>query len=142
MEGQKVNHPLHYGGANGIEAIDAIEAAMGFSGVLHFCQGNALKYLFRAGVKPDNSAIQDFRKARWYINKAIEMLEREEGFYREKDLLSEDREDAYSVCCILNTNIAVTQPMPEQDIVEHLEQRLAECNLGWSVDNVSIIKHE
>ena len=53
---QEVNHPSHYKGNNGIEAIDAIEAALGFDGVLHFCHGNAIKYLFRAGNKEGNPA--------------------------------------------------------------------------------------
>ena len=41
-----VNHPSHYKGENGIECIDAMEAAFGKEAVANFCQCNAFKYLF------------------------------------------------------------------------------------------------
>lgn len=62
-----VNHPEHYRG-NGIESIQVIEA---FN--LGFCLGNAIKYILRAGKKGD--AMQDLRKAVWYLNREIEHLE-------------------------------------------------------------------
>lgn len=66
-----VEHPPHYS-AGGVEAIDVIEALGHGHG---FCVGNALKYLWRAGRKsPD--ALEDLKKARWYIHRAIEALER------------------------------------------------------------------
>lgn len=36
---------------------------------LGFCVGNAIKYLWRAGLKGD--ALDDLRKARWYIDREI-----------------------------------------------------------------------
>ena len=42
----------------------------------NFCIGNAIKYLWRAGLKGD--AIEDLRKAAWYINNEINRLERNE----------------------------------------------------------------
>jgi hypothetical protein len=60
-----VNHPPHYTEhPSGIECIQVTEH-------LSFCVGNAIKYLWRADLKhPD--AIQDLKKAVWYINREIE----------------------------------------------------------------------
>lgn len=61
-------NPAHYR-SGGLEAIDVIEK---FD--LGFCQGNALKYILRAGRKTDD-ARTDLRKAAWYIERAIAQLE-------------------------------------------------------------------
>lgn len=63
-----VSHPPHYS-ANGIEAIDVIEA---FELGHHI--GDAVAYLLRADRKGD--AIQDFKKAVFYINREIALRER------------------------------------------------------------------
>lgn len=65
-----VNHPAHYGGAdNPYEAIKVIEAwGLGFN------LGNAAKYISRAGKKGD--ALDDLRKASWYLHREIENLTR------------------------------------------------------------------
>ena len=62
-----VNHPEHYQTDNGIECIDAIEAALTPEEFRGFCKGNALKYIWRAGRK--GSALEDCRKAGWYVEK-------------------------------------------------------------------------
>ena len=72
---EQVNHPSHYN-QGGIECIDAMEAALGTDRTIAFCHGNAFKYLWRAGSKADNPASQDFKKARWYVDKAIELIEK------------------------------------------------------------------
>lgn len=65
---EAVDHPLHYGGAdNPYEAIKVIEAWD-----LDFCLGNTLKYIARAGKKRDVAALEDLRKARWYLDRAIQ----------------------------------------------------------------------
>jgi hypothetical protein len=58
-----VNHPEHYK-VGGIETIDFIEAKM-----LDYNLGNAVKYISRADHK--GNRIQDLKKARWYIDRAI-----------------------------------------------------------------------
>jgi hypothetical protein len=65
-----INSPPHYN-AVGIEAIDAIEAALEdtFPGYLH---GNAMKYLYRCRYK--GHQVEDLMKARWYINRLIDHL--------------------------------------------------------------------
>lgn len=69
-----VNHPPHYQ-ADGIECIDAIRAALGLDGFVAYCRGNAIKYSWRAGKKGD--AVQDLRKASWYLNRAADELTKE-----------------------------------------------------------------
>ena len=40
---------------------------------MNFCIGNAMKYLWRAGLKGD--AIEDLHKAAWYVSREISRLE-------------------------------------------------------------------
>lgn len=63
-----VHSPDHYQG-DGIEAIEVIE---GFGCCYHL--GNALKYILRCHKK--GAAIQDLRKAIWYLNREIGLLEK------------------------------------------------------------------
>ena len=65
-----VNHPPHYA-SGAVECIDAIHAALGDDGLVAYCRGNAIKYLWRTGKKGD--AVQDLEKAVWYIQKAVEV---------------------------------------------------------------------
>lgn len=61
-----VNHPKHYtSNPSGIECIQVTEH-------MTFCVGNAVKYLWRAGLKGD--ALEDLKKAKWYIEREIERL--------------------------------------------------------------------
>lgn len=62
-----VNHPSHYC-AGDIECIDAIASALGHDGLVAFCRGSAVKYLWRAGRKGDMG--EDLRKAAWYCERA------------------------------------------------------------------------
>lgn len=71
-EVDNVNHPPHYGGDSTYEAIKVIEAWG-----LDFCLGNAVKYISRAGKKGD--ALDDLKKARWYIDRLIARMEKSGG---------------------------------------------------------------
>lgn len=71
MSEETINHPAHYGGANNpYEAIKVIEAWC-----LGFCLGNTVKYISRAGRKPNVSAVEDLKKAQWYLQREIENRE-------------------------------------------------------------------
>ena len=59
-----VNHPEHYNKGD-IECIDAIEAAV--EDFASYCQGNALKYLYRHAYK--GNPVEDLEKAIWYIER-------------------------------------------------------------------------
>lgn len=72
-----VNRPSHYTShPSGIECIEITR---------HYCFsiGNAIKYLWRAGLKKDASLkgkekeIEDLEKAIWYIKDRIKQLEKE-----------------------------------------------------------------
>lgn len=70
---QNVQHPIYYGGADDpYEAIKVIEAWN-----LGFHIGNTVKYISRAGKKDGNSATQDLKKALFYLNREIELLEKQ-----------------------------------------------------------------
>lgn len=69
-----VTKPEHYT-IGAIECIDAMIAARGWDAVTDFCICNAFKYLWRAGKKANNVEIKDLKKAQWYINKAVELIE-------------------------------------------------------------------
>lgn len=70
---ERIDHPPHYGGAdNPYEAIKVIEAwGLGFS------LGNAVKYIARAGKKDDR--LEDLKKARWYLDREIQNVEKSNG---------------------------------------------------------------
>lgn len=64
-----VNHPRHYTQhPSGIECIQITEH-MGFN------LGNAVKYIWRADLKNDD-AVEDLKKAAWYVNREIQRRER------------------------------------------------------------------
>lgn len=69
-----VNHPSHYT-AGKVECIDALEAATeGLPGIKAVCTANAIKYLWRWDRK---NGIEDLNKAKWYIDRLIQMLKGE-----------------------------------------------------------------
>lgn len=72
-----VDHPKHYNShPSGVECIEIVEH-------YNFNVGNAIKYMWRAGLKPlvrpdgerhgtEDAALVDLRKAAWYIHREIE----------------------------------------------------------------------
>lgn len=69
QEYEEVEHPKHYQ-LGGIECIDVVEH-------LSFNVGNAIKYLWRAGLKPGVGAETDYQKAIWYIQREIQRMKGE-----------------------------------------------------------------
>jgi hypothetical protein len=65
---ERIDHPAHYT-FGAIEVIDAIEAWE-----LGFHLRNVVKYVARAAHKGDQLA--DLKKARWYLEREINRLER------------------------------------------------------------------
>lgn len=77
MSKENVNHPEWYNEhPSGVECIEIAR---------HYCFsiGNAIKYLWRAGLKKDaalsdkEKEVEDLKKAVWYINDRIKELELE-----------------------------------------------------------------
>jgi len=65
---ENVNHPKHYNlSSSGYEAIEIAELAT-------FNLGNAIKYLWRTGLKDKNKELEDLKKALWYINREIKYI--------------------------------------------------------------------
>ena len=58
--------PSHYQ-ADGIQCIDITRH-------MSFDKGNAVKYLWRAGKKDNNSEAQDIKKAMWYLTDELNRL--------------------------------------------------------------------
>jgi len=68
MTHDPVNHPKHYTShPSGIECIDITKH-------MNFCLGNVFKYCWRADLKAD--AIEDLRKARFYLDAEIARREK------------------------------------------------------------------
>lgn len=64
---EMVDHPAHYNAhPSGVECIDIIEH-------MTFNVGAAVKHLWRAGLK--GSALEDLRKAAWYLQREIKRLD-------------------------------------------------------------------
>lgn len=71
-----VNHPRHYTShPSGVECITVVEH-------MTFNAGSAIKYVWRAGLKGNDAEdkrtkrIEDLKKARWYLDREIERLEK------------------------------------------------------------------
>jgi hypothetical protein len=63
-----VNHPPHYtSDPSGVEAITVLRHR-------NYNIGNAMKYLWRAGIKDPEKTVQDLEKAIFYINDEIKRL--------------------------------------------------------------------
>lgn len=69
-----VNHPSHYE-TRKFECIEVMEETQGVEAVKNFCICNAFKYLYRHANK---NGLEDIKKARWYLDKYIELSERGE----------------------------------------------------------------
>ena len=68
MTNDPVHHPSHYTShPSGVECIEVTEH-------MNFCVGNAMKYLWRAGLK--NDAIEDLEKAKWYVDRELQRIKK------------------------------------------------------------------
>lgn len=67
-----VNSPKHYASTS-VECIDMMVETQGSEAVIHFCICNAFKYLWRHNSK---NGAEDIKKASWYLNKAVELMDK------------------------------------------------------------------
>jgi hypothetical protein len=75
-----VNHPSHYNSSpakceecgKNIECITIVRH-------MSFNLGNAIKYIWRAGLKPGQTDVQDLEKAVWYLQDEIERRKNGKG---------------------------------------------------------------
>lgn len=69
ITGSAVHHPDHYNAhPSGVECIDIVEH-------FNFNIGNAVKYLWRQGLKDGTPSIEDLKKAAWYLQREIERVQ-------------------------------------------------------------------
>lgn len=68
-----VNHTCHYDTGK-FECIEVMQETQGVEAVKKFCICNAFKYLYRHAKK---NGLEDIKKAQWYLNKYIELSEKE-----------------------------------------------------------------
>ena len=67
-----IDHPQHYGGEdNPYEVIKVVESLE-----MDFHLGNVFKYIARAGKKETDKELQDLKKAMWYLDRKIQLLEK------------------------------------------------------------------
>lgn len=69
ITGDNVNHPSHYKTGK-FECFDVMKEALGDDSVKDFCIVNAFKYIYRHKRK---NGIEDIKKAKWYIDKYLEL---------------------------------------------------------------------
>lgn len=71
-----ISKPRHYNNLNhkGIECIDAMEAMLTKEEFIGYLRGNVFKYLWRYRYK---NYVEDLKKAQWYLNKLLEVLQKE-----------------------------------------------------------------
>lgn len=65
-----VSHPAHYT----FGTLEVIEVIEDWGWGLAFCLGNAVKYIARAGRKDPTKTKEDLEKARWYLDRAIQIV--------------------------------------------------------------------
>lgn len=79
LENEKVNHPSHYTWLKDLCGIEVIDITRH----MDFNLGNSIKYILRSGHKKEEGytdkqkTIEDLKKAIWYLNDEIKMLQKE-----------------------------------------------------------------
>ena len=73
---EDVNSPAHYSAQGDIECIDAMESMMSREEIIGYLRGNSFKYRWRCRDK--GNAVKDLRRAHWYENRLMALLEKEE----------------------------------------------------------------
>lgn len=74
MKKELVNHPEHYGGKDNPYEVVKIAEATGIDRDAYLF--NVLKYIIRSGKKEDNPPLQDLKKALFYLDRRIKMIEK------------------------------------------------------------------
>jgi hypothetical protein len=72
----EIEKPSHYNYGK-YETIDVIVDTLGQYEAINYCHGNVLKYTIRMWHK--GTPIKDAKKAKWYLEKMIELLQKTEG---------------------------------------------------------------
>ena len=68
-----VNSPAHYADQGAVECIDAMESMLSREEFIGYLRGNSFKYRWRCRGK--GNAVKDLRKAQWYENRLLAIIE-------------------------------------------------------------------
>jgi len=74
MNKELVTHPIHYGGKDNPYEVIKIAEATGLDKDAYLF--NVLKYIVRSGKKDDNPPVQDLKKALFYLDRRIKIIEK------------------------------------------------------------------
>jgi len=74
MNKELVTHPTHYGGKDNPYEVIKIAEATGLDKDAYLF--NVLKYIVRSGKKDDNPPVQDLKKALFYLDRRIKIIEK------------------------------------------------------------------
>ena len=74
MSKELVSHPDHYGGEDNPYEVIKIAEATGLDEDAYLF--NVLKYIVRSGKKDDNPPVQDLKKALFYLDRRIKIIEK------------------------------------------------------------------
>lgn len=72
-EKEMVNHPNHYGGEDNVYEVIRVCEAWGLDKDAYLF--NVVKYIVRAGRKDVTKELEDLKKAEFYLNRRIKLLE-------------------------------------------------------------------
>lgn len=67
-------NPAHYKSTYPFEVIELIKQMLTPEQFVGFCLGNELKYRMRAGVKHQDTLVEDIKKAEWYNNERVKFI--------------------------------------------------------------------
>lgn len=70
-----VDHPTHYGGVDNPH--EHFKCALAWGLNQNAFLYNVTKYIYRVGRKSGADPLEDLRKARWYLDQAVVLLELE-----------------------------------------------------------------
>jgi len=71
---EKLNdHPQHHAGDKAYEVIKVLEVWN-----LDFHRGNAVNHIYRSSIEDTDAKIQNLEKAKWYIQRKIDLLKEKE----------------------------------------------------------------
>lgn len=74
MSKEMVEHPSHYGGIENTYEVIKVCEAWGLDKDAYLF--NVVKYVARAGKKDPSKELEDLKKAAFYLNRRIEILEK------------------------------------------------------------------
>ena len=121
-----VNHPAHYTDGK-YETIDFIEYNM-----FDYHDGNAIKYISRAGKKDPNKTIEDLEKAKWYIHRSMTRKKYDPNAITVHDYIVDKKlsPELASVIALIKAGQHVEAEEMLDAMIKELKKQSKEMNIG------------